>query len=82
MRDEKTLASDAAAALGRIKTPKKAASSAKNLEKARRMVKPENRIEKARKGAMAANAKLTPAERSERARNAVLARWKKKENKQ
>jgi hypothetical protein len=51
----------AAVALGRIKTPKKAASSAKNARKATR----------ARLKAQ------TPEERSEQARNAAKARWQK-----
>jgi hypothetical protein len=72
--------SAAAAALGRIKTPKKAASSARNAKKARAAVPLEKLRENARKATAASAAKsalMTPEERSARARNAVLARWKK-----
>ena len=51
----------AAVALGRIKTPKKSASSAKNAAKATK----------------ARMRHLTPDERSEQARKAVQARWAK-----
>lgn len=72
--------SEAASALGRIKTAKKSASSRRNLEKARASIPAEVRSEKGKKAIKKVqeyNAKLTPQERSERARNAVLARWAK-----
>ena len=69
--------SAAAAALGRIKTPKKAAASRQNLCKAAASMTPEERSERARAANKARNKSMTPEERSERARNAVLARWKK-----
>lgn len=75
--------SAAAAAMGRIKTPKKAASSARNAEKARAAVPLEKLRENARKATAASAAKsalMTPEERSARARNAVLARWQKAKN--
>lgn len=72
--------STAAAALGRIKTAKKAESSRRNLEKANAALSPEMRRERARKAAAASSAKLTPEERREKARRAVLARWKKAKN--
>jgi hypothetical protein len=50
-----------AAALGRIRTTKKSASSARNAKKATK----------------ARMAKLTPDQRSEQARKAVAARWAK-----
>ena len=53
--------SQAAAALGRLggqsKTPKKSASSARNLEKARHMVSKQSRIDRAKKAAAARWAK-------------------------
>ena len=50
-----------AAAIGRIRTPKKSASSAEN----------------ARKATSARMRHMTPEERSEQARKAVAARWAK-----
>jgi len=69
--------SAAAAALGRIKTPKKAAASRQNLCKAAASMTPEERSARARAANKALNASMTPEERSARARNAVLARWNK-----
>ena len=73
-------ASEAAATLGRIRTPKKAESARRNLAKARASIPAEIRTEKGKKAIKKVqeyNAKLTPQERSERARKAVLARWAK-----
>lgn len=54
-----------AAALGRIKTPKKSAASARNLEKARHMVTEKSRIERAKKAAAARWARDRKANDSE-----------------
>ena len=73
-------ASEAARALGKIKTQKKSESSRRNLAKARASIPAEIRTEKGKKAIKKVqeyNASLTPEERSERARNAVLARWAK-----
>lgn len=75
-----TESSAAAATLGRIKTAKKSVSSRRNLEKARASIPAEVRSEKGKraiKKVQEYNAKLSPQERSERARKAVLARWAK-----
>ena len=69
--------SAAAAALGRIKTPQKAAASRRNLCKATASMTPEERSARAKNANAARNKSMTPEERSERARNAVLARWNK-----
>ena len=79
-----TTASEAAAMLGRIggkkRTQKKLDASRKNLEKARQATTAEQKREIAKKATEASrkkSASMTQEQRSERARNAVLARWKK-----
>jgi len=72
--------SQAAAAMGRIKTEKKTAASRRNIEKARNAVSLESLRNNAAKATAASAAKsrlLSPEERSERARRAVMARWNK-----
>ena len=77
--------SQAAAAMGRVKTEKKTASSRRNIEKARNAVSIDSLRKNAAKATAASAEKaklLSPEERSERARRAVLVRWKKAKNPQ